>query len=88
VVEVNNGSEPNMGRSDLKAGQITIAKNMPRDIKNATLIHEVIHFILDDLGLHGNLKESFVASLSTALFSVMMENKKILLEMLNTDLTK
>lgn len=54
-----------MGRSNSKIGQILISKDMPEDIKQATILHEIIHQISDRLGI--DLNETQVRGLESGL---------------------
>ena len=61
-----------MGRSDVMMGKITICKDMPQDIQEQTLLHEILHII--DLNVGTKLTEEQVTALSAGLYSVIKEN--------------
>ena len=52
VVEVDSNSraDMSMGRSDCKTATITLNRDMPKEVKQSTLIHEWIHAVLDCAG--------------------------------------
>ena len=52
VVEVDSNSrtDMSMGRSDSKTATITINRDMPKEQKETTLVHEWIHSVLDCTG--------------------------------------
>jgi len=62
-----------MGRSNSMAAQIYINRNMPDEVKQSTILHEIIHQIADRLGL--DLKESDVRCLETGLLPFFKEVK-------------
>lgn len=49
-IESNGRGDPSMGRSDSKLATITINKEMPKELKDSTLIHEWLHSVLDSTG--------------------------------------
>ena len=61
-----------MGRCDTKMGLIKIKKDMPDDIKFATLVHEIVEILVDnnDLGID----HKTVSILSTGLSDVLLKN--------------
>jgi len=50
-VESNSRTDCSMGRSDSKMAIITLNKEMPKEVKDSTLIHEWIHAVLDCCGM-------------------------------------
>jgi len=63
-----------MGRGDAKQATILICKGMPDDVKKATLIHEVIHIILDMNGFSEETNnEKMVCVLSNGLYAWMKD---------------
>lgn len=67
-----------MGRSSDKTGRILINPNMSEDIKAETLLHEIIHLIVGINSLDNKeLNESCVSILSSNLFGVLRDNKKV-----------
>lgn len=67
-----SSDDPYMGRSDVKRNEITICKDMPIDNQEETLLHEVIHNILDNLGV--KQRENLIQQLSVSLYSVFKDN--------------
>jgi hypothetical protein len=61
-----------MGRSCVSNGVIRIKADMPEDIKQSTLLHEVIHMIADMNGI--KVSESTVGVLENGLFEVLRSN--------------
>lgn len=57
-----------MGRADSKRAILGIIRDMPPQVKDQCLIHEVIHALSDQLAI--GLKEGQVQALSSGLFSV------------------
>lgn len=60
------------GLADSMRGTIHLNSEMPQDVKESVLSHEVIHIISDNNGLE--LSEPQVTILSTSLFCVLKEN--------------
>ena len=50
-IQSNGRGDGNMGRSDSKLATITLNKEMPKTVKESTLIHEWIHSVLDCVGM-------------------------------------
>jgi hypothetical protein len=65
-------ADGSMGRSDVMMGKITICKDMPQDIQEQTLWHEILHVIDTNVGT--KLTEEQVTALSGGLYSVIKEN--------------
>lgn len=61
-----------MGRSSLSHGVIRIKADMPEDIKQSTLLHEVIHLVADMNGI--KLSETATTGLENGLFEVFRSN--------------
>jgi hypothetical protein len=80
VKEVDHDTE-NLGRSNSPLLEIQIqriwnGKEIPNSSKEQTLIHEVVHCILDELGhLDLNRDEVFVQSFSSMLYQFMQSSK-------------
>lgn len=49
-VEVVNKEEPRKGEIDFLEGVIKIDKNMPQELKEQVLMHEILHAVCDLLG--------------------------------------
>lgn len=71
----NEWSHNGVGRSALSTGTIRIKKDMPEDIKQGTLLHEVIHMIADmnDLRMVSE-NETIVSVLATGIMEVLRSN--------------
>lgn len=64
-----------MGRSSMMKGRILIRDSMPKTAKDGTLIHEILHVILDMNGRRTeSADEAFVSMLATALHAFMRDN--------------
>ena len=52
VIEVDSNcrADMSMGRADSKTATITINRDMPKEVKESSLIHEWIHSVLDCTG--------------------------------------
>lgn len=50
-VESNSRTDISMGRCDSKTAVITINRDMPKEVKESTLVHEWIHAVLDCVGM-------------------------------------
>ena len=68
-IESNGRGDPSMGRSDSKLATITINKEMPKELKDSTLIHEWLHSVLDSTGF-GEISnnENLVCTLQNELY--------------------
>lgn len=70
-VEVVNKTEPRKGEIDFLAGVIRIDKNMPKELKEQTLMHEILHAVCDLLGYEKLcFDEKKVQGLATALHQI------------------
>lgn len=70
-VEVVNKYEPRKGEIDYLTNKIKIDKDMPTDLKNQVLMHEILHAVFDLLGLYElSEDENKVQSIATALHLV------------------
>jgi len=69
----HDGNDGAMGRSHIKHGIINICDEMPDDIQEQTILHEVVHIISDHLELE--MKENQVGGLATGLYAFIKENK-------------
>lgn len=64
-----------IGQIEYSEQKIKIDKNISEDMKKETLIHEIIHGILEKLGLNElNEDEQKVQSIATTLYLVLKEN--------------
>ena len=66
-IESYTEADSMMGRSDSKRCIITLAKEMPEDMKEVILIHEWLHALLDHYGLEHS--EGIINVLSIALYN-------------------
>lgn len=70
-VAVVNKTEPRKGEIDFLTGVIRIDKNMPKELKEQTLMHEILHAICDLLGYEKLcFDEKKVQGLATALHQI------------------
>ena len=77
-VEIVNKHDPALGQVDYWENSILIDKNLPVDMKNQTLMHEIIHAVLWLLGYREEAHdEQKVQGLSTALHSLLKSNQVI-----------
>lgn len=70
VIEVDavDKREFKFGEIDFVTNEIKIDKNLPKTLKNQTLMHEILHAVFQLLGMEK--EESEVQSLATALHQV------------------
>lgn len=61
-----------LGRSDIKKLEIVICKDMPKEVMEETLLHEIIHQILDQCAIEST--EILVSTISTGLYGVLKDN--------------
>lgn len=74
-VEVVNKEIPRKGEIDFLKNVIKVDESMPADSKEQVLIHEILHGILDLLGLDEiNENEYAVQSIATAIHHVFKSN--------------
>ena len=62
-----------MGKSDCKDCVIRLCNDMPTEMQEQTLLHEVVHLI--DMNLSLKFTEEQVNALATGLYSFIKENK-------------
>ena len=68
-VDCVNKTDPRKGEIDFLTNEIRIDRNMPRDLQEQTLLHEVIHAIGDALEIDELVQnENTVQSLASALY--------------------
>ena len=65
--ELESIDHADMGRSSVKTLEILISKGMPRQGKEATLLHEIMHQVADQLGII--LDECVISALATGLYT-------------------
>lgn len=77
-IESNCRTDGSMGRSDSKMALITLNKEMPKEVKETTLIHEWLHAVLDCIG-YGDYTndEKLVCGLQNELYRAGFRVKKI-----------
>lgn len=67
-----------LGQIDYAEQKIKIDKNISEDMKKETLIHEILHGILEKLGYQElNEEEQKVHSIASTMYLVLKENKLI-----------
>ena len=64
-----------IGEIDYMNQKIYILKDLGKDLEKVTLIHEIIHGILNQLGFEEENDEHLIQSLSNSLYQVFTENK-------------
>lgn len=70
-VEVVNKEEPRKGEIDFLTGVIKIDKNMPQELKEQVLMHEILHAVCDLLGYEKLcFDEKKVQGLATAIHQI------------------
>lgn len=58
---------------------IEIKKSLPRDMKNTTILHEIVHGILFHSGKQElNKNEDLIESLSNSIYQILKSNKKLI----------
>lgn len=68
-IESSSRYDSTMGRSDSKLGIISVNKELPKDIKETTLIHEWLHCVLDNYSFSEESNdEKLVSAISLELF--------------------
>ena len=67
-IEPSSRSDMNLGMSDSKQMLITIKKDMPKEMKELTLIHEYIHMVLDNYAMEETNNEQLVQTLASELY--------------------
>lgn len=82
IIERDSWSDTGMGMSNSKTGEIWLYKGLKDDIKLSTLLHEIIHLIMDNMGLNACIEddkklEQIVTGLATGLFHVLRSNPGI-----------
>ena len=72
--------DPNvLGQIVYQKQEIQIKKPLLKDMKNSTIIHEIVHGILFHSGKQElNEKEDLVESLSSSIYQVLKSNKKLI----------
>ena len=68
-----------LGQIIYQKQQIEIKKSLKKDMKNSTIIHEIVHGILFHSGKQElNKKEDLVESISSSIYQVIKSNKKLI----------
>lgn len=74
-VQIINDDDTIMGLCRYQANEILIKKGLSDADKKITLIHEILHAVLGQLGFENeNDNENMIKSLSTSLYLVLEEN--------------
>jgi hypothetical protein len=76
VEKMERGGRGNIGECEHDANRIAIGDWLEESVADATLLHEVMHFVSDCLGL--DAKEEVVAGLAQGLFQVFQDNPEFL----------
>jgi len=63
-----------MGRSDSKLGIIHLNRDMPADLQEAVLLHEIGHVVADALGMKWG--EADNAALMTGIYAVLSDSER------------
>nr|DAY29652.1 MAG TPA: SprT-like family protein [Caudoviricetes sp.] len=68
-----------LGQIVYQKQQIEIKKSLKKDMKNTTIIHEMIHGILFHSGKQElNKNEDLIESLSNSIYQILKSNKKLI----------
>ena len=68
-----------LGQIIYQKQEIQIKKSLLKDMKNSTIIHEIVHGILFHSGKQElNEKEDLVESVSSSIYQVLKSNKKLI----------
>ena len=68
-----------LGQIVYQKQEIQIKKSLLKDMKNSTIIHEIVHGILFHSGKQElNEKEDLVESLSSSIYQALKSNKKLI----------
>lgn len=68
-----------LGQIIYQKQQIEIKKSLKKDMKNTTIIHEMIHGILFHSGKQElNKNEDLIESLSNSIYQILKSNKKLI----------
>lgn len=68
-----------LGQIVYQKQEIQIKKSLLKDMKNSTIIHEIVHGILFHSGKQElNEKEDLIESLSSSIYQVLKSNKKLI----------
>jgi hypothetical protein len=68
-----------LGQIVYQKQEIQIKKSLLKDMKNSTIIHEIVHGILFHSGKQElNEKEELVESISSSIYQVLKSNKKLI----------
>jgi Zn-dependent peptidase ImmA (M78 family) len=87
VISISQKTELDcMGMYDREKAQITLEKTLSQDQKAATLLHEVLHAILQEAHpkLEDRKEEALVTVLETGLFAFIKDNPKVIRYLENT----
>lgn len=68
-----------LGQIVYQKQEIQIKKSLLKDMKNSTIIHEIVHGILFHSGKQElNEKEDLVESISSSIYQILKSNKKLI----------
>ncbi len=75
VDRIENQSDTVLGMILYAEQKIKIRASLPKELKEQTLIHEIIHGILENLGEHDlNNNERLVQSLAATVYQIIQSN--------------
>lgn len=67
-----------LGQVNLITNEISICSDMPKEKKEITLLHEILHAILQQLAFHEECdNENLISGLSTGIYQVLRDNKNL-----------
>lgn len=74
-----------MGRSNVRTGEIRIAAQMPKTMRDSTLLHEILHQLSDLLDLPGvGENETVMSGLAIGILDFIRNNKAVVHGMMET----
>lgn len=65
------------GKADMETNTIQICKKLPQSQKEATIIHEIFHFLNTTFDDSEHISHSLIDSLSEQLYQVLSDNKML-----------
>lgn len=69
-----NGDRNFKGACRYRNLEIELLKEIPEELKNQTLVHEILHAIIEEVGIDLEEEEDFVNRISKVLYQVLKEN--------------
>jgi len=83
IEDPGDWAEGSMGRANLMQQKVHINSSMPKDARDSTLIHELVHLISDMNSLE--LTEIHVDVISTGFFSFLRDNSELVYSLLEPE---